>query len=76
MWPFKRKKKSIQLYKCTYHIGAKIIGDEVSFNLKDKIELIVRANDIIDAQVQLAKKVMLTPHGYIHKIEKMIEIEV
>ena len=76
MWPFTRKKKFIQLYKCTYYIGAKIVGDEVSFNLKDKIELIVRANDIIDAQVQLAKKVMLTPHGYIHKIEKMIEIEI
>ncbi len=76
MWPFTRKKKSVQLYRCTYCLSSKIDGDEVRFDLRDKSELILSANSREDAQVLLAKKISLAPHVYIHDIKKMMEVEI
>ena len=70
MWPFTRK-KSGNLYRCTYCICCNIDGDQVQFDLKDASELIVSAASLADAQVLFAKKILLTPHVYIHSIKKM-----
>ena len=75
MWPFSRKKR-VNLYKCTYCLAASISGDEVKFDLKDKSELIVSANNLLDAQVVLASKIPMSPHVYIHEIKKMLEVEI
>lgn len=75
MWPFTRKKKH-NVYKVTYIAGALIDADKAEFKLKHLQTMFVEADDLVDAQVAFVKKMMITPHVYIHRIEKVITIEI
>lgn len=77
MWPFKKKEKHIlkTVYKVSYIAGAFIDGDKVCFDLKHLQDIFVEADDLMEAQAAFAKKMVLTPHVYIHKIKKVITIE-
>ena len=77
MWPFKRKDKltAKNLYKVSYIAGTFIDGDKVSFDLKHLQDIFVEAYDLMEAQAVFAKKMMITPHVYIHEIKKVITIE-
>ena len=70
MWPFKKNVKR-DFYKVEYVHGASIDGDIVAFDLKYFSEIYVEATDLMDAQKEFAKCVMLTPHVYVHKISKI-----
>lgn len=62
------------LYKVTYVAGAFLDNGIATFNYgRDASEMYIVANSLLDAQVEFAKKMVLTPHIYIHKIEKVIE---
>lgn len=74
MWPFK-KHKSKTIYKVSYVSCASIVDNVVSFDLKNIDEMFVEAESMLDAQVAFAKKMVLCPHVYVHKIEKVISIE-
>ena len=75
MWPFKKKHISKTVYKVSYVAGALIDGDKVIFDLKNLQDKFVEANDPLEAGAIFAKKTVLTPHVYIHKIEKVLSIE-
>ena len=76
MWPFKKKRVSKSIYKVSYVSGAFIDNGKVEFDLKNLQSEFVEADDLIDAQVAFAKKFTLTPHVYVHCIEKAITIEI
>ena len=77
MWPFKKKHISKTVYKVSYVQGAFVdtAAGKVIFDLKNLQDKFVEAKDLIDAQVVFAKKTMLTPHVYIHHIDKVYTIE-
>ena len=60
------------LFKVTYCAGALVEKDKVTFDTTWKREAYVVGEDLLDAGVTFAKTHPLTPHVYIHKIEKCV----
>jgi len=58
------------LFKVTYCTGALVEKDKVTFDTRWVQEIYVAATDLLDAGVAFAKLHTLTPHMYVHKIEK------
>lgn len=75
MWPFTKHKKKTAFFKCTYQLCASLFDNEARISLDNMDEIIVKAETLRDAQIELAHQVVLTPHVYVHKIEKVLEIE-
>lgn len=78
MWPFKKKEKPLisrTVYRVAYVPSARVSNGKVEFDLENMHTVFVEADDIVDAQVAFAKMFILTPHVYIHRIEKAITIE-
>ena len=75
MWPFTKHKKKTTLFKCTYQLCASLSDNEARISLDNMDEIIVEAETLRDAQVELARQIPMTPHVYVHKIEKVLEIE-
>lgn len=77
MWPFKKKDKRIlrTIYKVSYVTGAFIDDNKVTFDLNCLQDIFIDAVDMVSAQVEFAKKTALSPHVYVHKIEKVLDIE-
>ena len=71
MFNWLKKKAAKHLYKVEYVQSASISGSRVEFNLANKLEVLVYADDLLDAQKIFASKVMITPHVYIHKISRI-----
>lgn len=76
MWPFTKHKKKTILFKCTYQLCASLSSNEARISLDGMDEIVVEAETLHDAQIELAHRIPLTPHVYVHKIEKLLEIEV
>ena len=74
MWPFK-KHESKTIYKVSYVSCASIVDNVVSFDLNNLDEMFVEADNSLDAQVEFMKKLVICPHVYVHKVEKVISIE-
>jgi len=74
MWPFK-KHESKTIYKVSYSLSATIDGSTVLFDLESLDEMFVEADNPLDAQVEFMKKLVICPHVYVHKVEKVISIE-
>ena len=72
MWPFARK-TAANLYKCMYCTTYEAADDKIFFNMKDMSELIVSANSLADAQIELAKRIPLASHIYIHEIKPLLK---
>jgi len=75
MWPFKKKRED-PLWKITYVQGAFIDNTDeahikVTFDLDYASDMIVRAKTMFEAQAIFASQTALSPHVYIHKIEKI-----
>ena len=70
---FKKKKQQKYLYKITYCLSAMVDNEKhtVTFDTSWLRDLYVAAYDMADAQVEFAKRVVLSPHIYVHRIEKM-----
>lgn len=75
MWPFTKHKKKTTLFKCTYQLCASLSSDEARFSLDGMNEIVVEAETLRDAQIELARQIPLTPHVYVHNIEKVLEID-
>ena len=77
-WFFKLFSKRIEekhVYRCQYALSANLTSTGIaSFKLSDLCEVFVPADSLVNAQIELAKKISLTPHVYIHKIDKVLEI--
>lgn len=74
MWPFKKKRED-PLWKITYVQGAFIDNTDeahikVTFDLHYASDMMVRAKTMFEAQAKFACVTTLSPHVYIHKIEK------
>ena len=77
-WFFKLFSKRIEekhIYRCQYVLGANLTSSGIAaFKLSELNEVFVSANSLVNAQVEIAKKIPMTPHIYIHKIEKVLEV--
>ena len=73
---FKKRVEERHIYKCTYVYAAHLSEDSkiASFKLDDAVEIFVSASNIAEAQIELAKKITLSPHVYVHRIEKVLEV--
>lgn len=72
---FKKKIEEKHIYRCQYVFSANLTsGGIVSFKLSNINEVFVSAKTIPEAQVELAKKIPMTPHVYIHEIKKVFEV--
>ena len=72
---FKKRIEEKHIYRCQYVLGANLTSSGIAaFKLSDLNEVFVSANTIPDAQIELAKKIPMTPHVYIHEIKKVLEI--
>ena len=73
---FKKRVEERHIYTCTYVYVAHLSEDSkiASFKLDDASEIFVSAKDVAEAQLEVAKKIMLTPHVYVHRIEKVLEV--
>lgn len=58
------------LFKVSYCTGALIDKNYVTFNTSWQHEEYVLGKDLLDAGAAFAKSHALTPHVYVHKIEK------
>lgn len=76
MFSFFKNKPQLHLFKVTYCTSALIDMEKknVTFDLQWMNEKYVVAKDDIDAQVAFARENVLYPHVYIHKIEKMKQV--
>ena len=74
-WFFKLFSKHIEekhVYRCQYVLGANLTATNIAaFKLSDLCEVFVSADSLVNAQVELAKKISMTPHVYIHKIDSI-----
>ena len=77
-WFFKLFSKRIEekhIYRCQYVLGANLTSSGIAaFKLSELNEVFVSANSLVNAQVEIAKKIPMTPHIYIYKIEKVLEV--
>lgn len=77
-WFFKLFTKHVEekhVYRCQYVLGANLTATNIAtFKLSDLCEVFVSADSLVNAQVEIAKKIPMTPHIYIHKIEKVLEV--
>ena len=62
------------LYKCTYSLNAHLSQGVAAFKLDSLQEAYAHASTQIEAQSTFAKKLCMSPHVYIHKIEKVLEV--
>ena len=74
MWPFKKKRED-PVWLVTYVLGAYIDNTDeahvkVTFDLNYASTMAIRAKTASEAQTIFAGRVALSPHVYIHKIEK------
>ena len=75
MWPFKKKRED-PLWKITYVQSAFVDNTDeahikVTFDLDYALDMMVRAKTAFEAQTIFASRMALSPHVYIHKIEKI-----
>jgi len=74
MWPFKKKEED-SMWLVTYVLGASIDNTDeahikVTFDLHYSSAMAIRAKTAFEAAAIFASKMTLSPHVYIHKIEK------
>lgn len=78
---FKYKNKDsfdeINTYKISYVMSCSITGDNVTFNLNDRQEVLVQAKNEFDAAAKAfsLKKITPYPHVYIDDIKKVSVIQ-
>lgn len=77
-WFFKLFSKRIEekhIYRCQYVLGANLTNSGIAaFKLSELNEVFVSADSLPNAQIELAKKIPMTPHVYIHEIKKVLEV--
>ncbi len=67
----------VNTYKITYILSCSITGNKVTFDLKDKQEIIIQATNEFDAAAKAfsSKKITPYPHVYINDIKKISIIQ-
>ena len=75
MWPFKKKEED-PVWLVTYVLGAYVDNTDenhikVTFDLHYASAMTIRAKTAFEAQTIFASRMALSPHVYIHKIEKI-----
>lgn len=70
MFNWLKPKPKKYLFKVSYCTGALVDNGKVTFDTNWIHEAYVAAIDLLDAGSEFAKTHALTPHVYVHKIEK------